>query len=126
MIPPAMAAGRILIVDDDPGVRVAVSAALKSAGYETRLARHGVEALNALRSQGADLVLLDLVMDTMTGAEFLEVKAADPGLAGIPVIAMSGHLATPHLTDVSWVLQKPIDLDQLLSHVHAALRTPKP
>ena len=120
-----MAQGRILIVDDDPGVRATVSAALKGAGYETRMARHGVEALNALRSQGADLVLLDLVMDTMTGAEFLEVKAADPALADIPVIAMSGHFASPHLTEVAWVLQKPIELDQLLSHVHAALSSRK-
>jgi len=86
-------AGTILIVDEEPeGFRLFLRI-LTSSGRDSRVlrARDGLEALNVLRRQRPDAILLDLVMPNMDGFRLLEVKSQDPALSDIPVIAVSAR-----------------------------------
>jgi len=58
---------KILIVDDDPDIRIAISSVLKSRSYEVIEARDGEEALTRLKEQKPDLMLLDLLLPKMDG-----------------------------------------------------------
>jgi two-component system response regulator AtoC len=80
---------RILVVDDDPGLRQTVSRILASEGYDTLTAAHGEEALAALAEDDADIVLCDLRMPKMSGLDFIDAYAAGNGRA--LVIAMSAY-----------------------------------
>jgi two-component system response regulator PilR (NtrC family) len=88
--PPAQSAplARILVVDDEPGIRVMLSAALKREGYEVLLASDGRNALTALEAGPVDVVVTDIRMPQMTGIELLDaVKRIDPGLSVIMMTA---------------------------------------
>jgi two-component system, NtrC family, response regulator PilR len=88
--PPAHAAplARILVVDDEPGIRVMLSAALKREGYEVLLASDGKGALAALEAGPMDVVVTDIRMPQMTGIELLDAaKRVDPGLSVIMMTA---------------------------------------
>jgi len=83
----------VLIVDDDPQQVELVGRMLQSAGGEYRPLRAlgGEEALARLRHEPVDLVLLDLMMPEVSGLMVLQVMKADPALAHIPVIVISGQ-----------------------------------
>src|SRR5579859_8175489 len=81
---------RILVVDDDPDIRYAVTALLIDAGYEVSSAANGVEAFADIRARRPDAVLLDLTMAVMDGGAFLEAIRAEPGLRGVPIGVLSG------------------------------------
>jgi two-component system, NtrC family, response regulator PilR len=79
---------RILVVDDEPGIRVMLSAALKREGYEVLLASDARNALSALEAGPVDVVVTDIRMPQMTGIELLDaVKRIDPGLSVIMMTA---------------------------------------
>ena len=79
---------RILIVDDEPGIRVMLSAALKREGYEVLLATDGRSALEALEAGPVDVVVTDIRMPQMTGIELLDAaKRIDPALSVIMMTA---------------------------------------
>jgi len=80
-------------VDDDPQQVELVGRMLQSAGGEYRPLRAlgGEEALARLRHEPVDLVLLDLMMPEVSGLMVLQVMKADPALAHIPVIVISGQ-----------------------------------
>ncbi|HTL94373.1 MAG TPA: sigma-54 dependent transcriptional regulator [Gemmatimonadaceae bacterium] len=80
---------KILIVDDEPGLRQTLDRILGAEGYDTATASHAAEALDTLARTDADLVLCDLRMPTMGGLEFLERYEAQHG-RGL-VIAMSAY-----------------------------------
>jgi CheY-like chemotaxis protein len=83
----------ILIVDDDlHAVRLLGRMLRADTRGDTLLTAHnGAEALEKMRTQRPDLVLLDLMMPGCSGQEVLEVMAGDPDLADLPVIVISGH-----------------------------------
>src|SRR3990172_9683873 len=68
---------RILLVEDDPGVRDAVSRALRGAGYDLRAVGDGPPALEAIRDGAVDAVVLDLGLPTMDGLEVMRKIRAD-------------------------------------------------
>lgn len=84
---------KILIVDNDTQLLELFTRMLETAGgiYEPHKADNGVEALDMLRSEHFDLVLLDLVMPEMDGMEVLRAIKQDPALAGLQVIMISGQ-----------------------------------
>jgi two-component system response regulator PilR (NtrC family) len=88
-LPPHRAAlARILVVDDEPGIRVMLSAALKREGYEVLLASDGRHALAALEAGPVDVIVTDIRMPQMTGIELLDAaKRIDPGLSVIMMTA---------------------------------------
>lgn len=81
-----------LVVDDSPVTRKMVRRAIGLCGIEVadvREAANGAEALDALRTRPAHLVLADINMPVMTGLELVERMAADPALARIPVVIVA-------------------------------------
>ncbi|NER34822.1 MAG: response regulator [Oscillatoria sp. SIO1A7] len=79
----------VLVVDDAQTNRNLLGHRLKKQGYSVSLAGNGVEALESIRSQPFDLVLLDVMMPQMNGYEVLEILKADSALRHIPVIMIS-------------------------------------
>jgi CheY-like chemotaxis protein len=83
--------GTILIVDDHCASREALRQLVEKNGRAVVTAGDGEEALNRVRSiPPPTLILLDLSMPRMNGWEFLHNKTADPTIAGIPTIVVSG------------------------------------
>jgi class 3 adenylate cyclase len=81
--------GAILVVDDDEMNRDMLSRRLERQGFSVTTAAHGRQALETLREHTFDLVLLDLLMPEMDGAQALEQIKSDPALRHIPVIMLS-------------------------------------
>lgn len=120
---------RILIVDDDSGIRRLLAAYLSREGFQIVEARNGREALEVMRAGKADLVLLDLLMPEVSGLEVLRERAADAVMREIPVIVVSASLkrdvtAAVLDQDIRGVLTKPFDLDALLAIVTVCLKEP--
>src|ERR1700674_3239719 len=89
-------AGKILIVEDDRHELRALSEFLERKGYSVIEAQNGREALDDLRNGAAvSLVLLDLSMPVMDGWEFLKRQNNDPGIADIPVVALTASPCIP-------------------------------
>lgn len=84
---------QILVIDDDRASRRLLLRALREAGYTCGEAASGVEALELLRTRPPELLLLDLDMPDLDGAEVLTRLRADPdaGLAQLPAIMLTGH-----------------------------------
>jgi len=105
-----------MVVDDERDIREAVTDALQDAGYEVLHARDGAEALSKLRAHHPDVILLDLMMPGMNGWEFRAAQQGDPELCTIPVIVLSA-LGRAAGIEAAEFLQKPFELDQLLTAV---------
>jgi CheY-like chemotaxis protein len=80
---------RVLVVNDDLRLAESVGSLLQDEGYETRIARDGLAAIETLSEWPADLVLLDLMMPHLNGWEFLERRANEPILARSLVVVWS-------------------------------------
>lgn len=107
----------VLVVEDDCDIREMVALILSTAGVEIAAAGDGVEALEVLHAtRRPDLILLDLMMPRMSGADLLRRIRAEPALATIPVVILSGA-ADAEQTARSFgcaCLVKPVDIDDLL------------
>lgn len=80
---------RILVVDDQQEIRDLAALVLRGAGFEVRTAENGRVALEALRAERFDLVLLDINMPEMDGWEALRLLRADRTLDGLAVAMFS-------------------------------------
>jgi signal transduction histidine kinase len=113
------ARARILLVEDDPGIRDVLHGILEEEGYAVTTAENGQEALDTLRSSAApDLIVLDLRMPVMDGWQFRAVQKADPMLAGIPVLAVSADgSAKAEAIDAAGYIRKPLSTESLLTTI---------
>jgi DNA-binding NtrC family response regulator len=116
---------RILVVDDDPGIRTSLGKLLTTAGHEVILAGNGGDATRLLREIGPDLVILDLFMPEKDGLETLmELRKQMPRLA---IIVMSGGawqidlLPEAKLLGASWTIEKPFIPAAMMALVDSAL-----
>lgn len=82
-------AKKLLLIDDDQVLGEVMRHRLIDEGYEVLWAHDGAEGLALMRAERPSLVLLDIVMPTMNGYEFLEIMMKDPTLSGIPVVIIS-------------------------------------
>lgn len=112
----------VLIVDDDTDVREMLEMFLGHSGYTIDLATNGAEALRKMRERPPCLVLLDLMMPVMSGWQFRERQLADPALAGVPVVCITAAYDAQTVSRRLGLpcLQKPVDLEALVSIVHRA------
>ncbi len=115
---------RILLVDDDRGVRTLLSMRLEASGYQVITAENGEEALRLLHNENVDLVLTDLRMDEMDG--LMLFKHVQQNWPGLPVIIITAHGSIPEAVTatqqgVFGFLTKPIEKVELLDTVKAAL-----
>jgi len=117
--------GKILLVDDDPGLLRLLSIRLRAEGYEIEAVESAAKALAALNRFGPDLVITDLRMDKMDGLGLLgELQTRSPGLR---VIIITAHGTIPDAVTATQhgafgFLTKPIDKDELLALVERALK----
>ena len=128
--PPAASASRcILLIDDDPAVRLTMTELLQAAGHTVLVAESGPVGLAQLAQTLPDLVLTDLGMPEMSGAEVARrVKSAHPQL---PVLLLTGWGETAALSAadrqaVDRVLGKPVRLADLLQAVAELTETVEP
>jgi CheY-like chemotaxis protein len=115
----------VLVVEDDLAIRETLVDVLEEAGFTCRSASNGAEALEQLRRPGAPcpcVILLDLMMPVMNGAELHVELQRDAALARIPVILVSANNATQKHAEAMGVkyLAKPVQLDDVLEAVERA------
>ena len=80
---------RVLIVDDEPNIVISLEFLLKREGFAMSVARDGEAALEAIRSERPDLVVLDVMMPKLDGYAVLAAVRADPELAGTRVLMLT-------------------------------------
>jgi CheY-like chemotaxis protein len=80
---------KVLLVDDDPLVRLIYRDGLARHGFEVEAAEDGLAALKILAANKPDLVVLDLMMPKFTGVEVLRFIRSKPEIAGVPVVVLS-------------------------------------
>jgi CheY-like chemotaxis protein len=113
------------VVDDDPGIRKLIVAALKRDGYVFLEAPNGQDALDVMRSEHPNVVVLDLMMPVLSGWDVLQAREQEPELKQIPVIIVSANRA-PELSNavdkgICAFLPKPFDIAALSALVRSCL-----
>ncbi len=104
---------RVLLVEDDPGMREAIHALLSRAGYRVVSAVDGVQAWELLgRGPRFAALLVDLYTPRMTGHDLVARVRRSPRLRGVPIIAMSGE-ALRDVPAAQAFLEKPFSPEQL-------------
>jgi DNA-binding NtrC family response regulator len=115
---------RILVVDDEDALRTVLSAELEGEGYRVSSAGDGAEAINILRGQSFDLILLDIKMPNVDGFEVLKfVKESQPATK---VIMLTGFADLKNAIESKKLgaedfVSKPYDLVDLLTTVERVL-----
>lgn len=112
-------AARILIVEDDDGIRDLVDIVLSSAGYEVLTASDGAAALQVVGRVHPDLVLLDMRMPVMDGWEFARQYRAGPAPHAPIVVLTAARDAAVRAAEISAnaYLGKPFEVGELLTLV---------
>jgi CheY-like chemotaxis protein len=107
----------IVIVDDERPIRELLSAFLDDLGHRTVVAANGGEALEVVAQQVPALVITDLMMPVLDGAELVRQLKANPATADVPIVVGSAIYDRTIPSGVAAFTPKPYDLDQLESLV---------
>jgi len=115
---------RILVVDDDPGVREVVRSMLETEGYIVSIAENGREALELLKATNFEVIITDLVMPEQEGIETIKMIRQD--YPDVRVIAMSGAFGGDYLRIAGYLgahgtLAKPLSIASVLQTVASVL-----
>jgi two-component system KDP operon response regulator KdpE len=119
-----MTSARILVVDDEPQIRRVMKSALTAEGYEVHDARTGEEALDELRNDRYDLVLLDMNMPGMDGLETCRTIRASSEIAVIMLTVRRAEEDKIAALDAGAddYVTKPFSMPELLARIRASLR----
>ena len=117
---------KILVVDDDRTLRIALTRALEIMGYQVEQVSSGVEALDACAKNPPDLVVSDVMMPEMDGIEFCRRLRATPSGQLMPFIFLSGKgeledRIQGHSIGADDYLTKPVDPRELVAKIEAQL-----
>lgn len=112
---------RILVVDDEPDQRFMLRRIFGRAGHEVAEAQDGRTALDAIRDSPPDLLVTDMMMPVMSGAEPIRCVRGEPSIAHIPIVAVSGD---PDLAGgaADAVVTKPYDWHELVAMANGLLK----
>jgi len=110
----------ILAVDDERYIRRLVEVNLQRAGYRVGTAEDGVQAMESIRRERPDMVVLDVMMPRMDGFELLKRLKQDPATAEIPVIMLTARAQDADIfrgwqSGVDMYLTKPFNPMELLA-----------
>jgi PAS domain S-box-containing protein len=122
-VPSASFDARVLVVDDDPDVRLFLSETLRTLGFEVVVAEDGEQGLGVLEATDPDLVLVDFAMPGMNGAQMATiVRARRPD---VPIIFASGYSETAAIEEAvgpsAVLLRKPFGISDLEAVLRVAL-----
>lgn len=117
---------RILIADDQPDLLLILSARLRATGFEVIEACNGNEALEVVRQESLDVIVLDVMMPELNGYQVCKKVKEDPRTQGVPVILLT---AKTNEADRFWgsevgadlYLTKPIDPADVVKHIETIL-----
>jgi|GEM_PF-1070171 len=126
-----MAGARILLIEDEPVSRRIVRLCLRGAGFDVAEACSGVEAIRAVQARRPDLVLVDLRLPDCSGTDLARRLRALPGMAAVPLCAISGVGAALDSARLRGDLfedffLKPLDLQELPKLIRGYLRFSTP
>ncbi len=120
----------VLVVDDEPDVRLIARLVLTAAGFEVREVGSGEAALDELHTgPSPDALLLDVRMPGIDGWEVLRRLRSEPAWAHLPVVVFTADLgaklhAREHVLEDHLFVSKPFQADDLLEVVRAAIGQP--
>lgn len=116
-----MARKRILIVEDDADVRRMFRTVLAMEGYDTEVAGDGLDALRLIEQRVPDLIVLDLVLQSLDGVSVRQELAARAVTSQIPIVIVTGSSIDTRSLDVACVLRKPVRPEDLVKTVRHCL-----
>jgi DNA-binding response OmpR family regulator len=116
----------VLVVDDEPTARTMLRLILVRAGYEVLEAQDGPEALNEVRRNVPDLMILDIMMPGIDGFEVCRILRDQEETASLPIIMLSARADAESvnrglLLGATKYLTKPVMPDELTRHVREVL-----
>ena len=115
-----MRSGPVLLVEDDPELRLLLETVLTLENVRVVVAKNGAEAFNLARAHRPSLILLDLMMPVMSGEEFRKAQLANAEIRDIPVLVISAHHQAPlaaRRMRAAGCLTKPLDLELFCAEV---------
>ncbi len=117
----------ILVVDDDKQIARLVRSYLEQAGYRVSVAYEGNEALQNIRADRPDLIVLDLMLPGKDGWEITRIVRGDPSLATIPIIMLTARVEdTDKIVGLELgaddYIAKPFNPREVVARVRAVLR----
>ena len=120
----------ILLVDDDPDVRLAMHVRLKANGYDTCFASDALSSISEARKQQPNVIILDLGLPSGDGFVVIQRLKRHPSLAVIPIIVVSardvsGNQERALKAGAKVYLQKPVDNAELLAIIRQTLGEPE-
>jgi CheY-like chemotaxis protein len=124
-----VALSTILVVDDDPGTRSLLRLIFETAGHEVLEAPHGKAALELIRPNSVpDVVVTDLMMPVLSGAELIEQLRSEQRTAAIPVVVVSASSDAARTLEASGLVQavvrKPFDVYALVGGIEKVANPP--
>ncbi|MCP4757815.1 MAG: response regulator [Proteobacteria bacterium] len=125
---------KVLVVDDEPDIRVFVNAFLQEAGFNVEVAIDGIDALDKIRADKPDLITLDLVMPRKSGLALLRNLKKSDEWNDIPIIIITAHAAddfgNKYMKELNalearfkpdQIMEKPIIPSELISAIGSLL-----
>jgi two-component system, OmpR family, phosphate regulon response regulator PhoB len=112
----------VLVVDDDAPILTLMKNILREFGFETRVAANGQAALQSVREQVPDLILVDKNMPGMSGEDVIRSMRGMSGLAHLPILILSGEpIDRGELARIgaTGAVQKPFDVPSLVEQIRA-------
>jgi DNA-binding NarL/FixJ family response regulator len=115
-----MATGRLLLVDDEPGLREAVQAYLEDSGFEVNTASNARDGWEQLQQALPDLLITDVMMPQVDGYQFLKQVREDPRFETLPVVFLTARGMTTdriqgYNAGVDAYISKPFDPEELVA-----------
>lgn len=128
---PAGSKGSILVVEDEPALRLLLEHSLRQRGYQVSVALDGEQALACLEKTRPDVALLDWMMPGLSGLELCRIIRQKPGLKDLPVLFLTARTEEQDVirgldNGADDYLTKPCSADKLDAHLRALLRRTRP
>lgn len=117
---------KLLIADDEPNILISLEYLLQREGFTVRVARDGQEALDAIRADPPDLVLLDVMMPRKTGLEVCQEVRAEARLQGVRILMLTAKgrdtdIAKGLALGANAYVTKPFSTRDLVARVRSLL-----
>jgi DNA-binding response OmpR family regulator len=118
----------ILIVDDEPGVVVAIQFLMEQQGYSVLIAQRGEDALDLVYKYKPDLIILDIMLPGISGWEVCEIIRLNPAYRNVKIIFLTARGAEAEIArglslGADAYITKPFSNDRLVARVNALLES---